>query len=132
LYKVLDGRRRWLACQKINVKPQTREVRVDDPVGYVLSLNLHRRHLSPSQLSLVGGRAREIYDRQAKSRMSEGGKAAGKGRPQQGKENLPSPISNPGQSRDLAGRAVGVSGRSIDHATKVHVAHFLAPSQSRS
>jgi hypothetical protein len=77
----------------------------------------HRRHLTPSQAAMVGARAREIYDRQAKERMSEGGKLAGKGRPKQGVENLPPPIEN-GKARDHAARAVRVSGKSIDYATK--------------
>jgi ParB-like chromosome segregation protein Spo0J len=56
--KVLDGRRRWLACKMAGKKPVTRNVDVADPIAYVLSLNLHRRHLSPTQLSVVGARAR--------------------------------------------------------------------------
>ena len=43
--KIIDGRRRWLACIKAGVKAGTRVVSVSDPVAYVLSLNLHRRHL---------------------------------------------------------------------------------------
>jgi hypothetical protein len=115
--KILDGRRRWLACELAGVTPKMRDVSPADPVAYVLSLNLHRRHLTPSQLSMVGARARKWYDDEAKKRMSEGGKAGGKGRPKQGMETLPSP--NSGAARDQAGKAVGVSGRSIDYATKV-------------
>lgn len=115
--KIVDGRRRWLACQKAGVQPKTRDVNVHDPVAYVLSLNLHRRHLSPGQLAMVGARAREIYDRQAKERMRAGGKAAGKSRPQQGPANLPEP--NQGDARDQVGKVVGVSGKSIDYGTQV-------------
>lgn len=104
--KLLDGRRRWLACKKANVKPRTMEAECTDPVAYVLSLNLHRRHLSPTQLGMVGARARAIYDEQAKARQK------------QGKEKLPYP-SESGQARDAAGKAVGVSGKTIDAATRV-------------
>jgi ParB-like chromosome segregation protein Spo0J len=107
--KVLDGRRRWLACIQAGVKPLTREVNVADPIAYVLSLNLHRRHLTPTQLSMVGGRATELRDRLAAD--ADARKKSGK---KDHKENLPS-----GQTRDQIGKAVGVSGKSIDHASKV-------------
>ena len=113
--KIIDGRRRWTACRMAGVTAQTVEVNPDDPVAYVLSLNLHRRHLTPSQRSMVGARAREIYDRAAKERQSESGKVHGRGKVV---ENLPPPIDS-GKSRDATGKAVGVSGKSIDYATRV-------------
>jgi ParB-like chromosome segregation protein Spo0J len=116
--KVLDGRRRWIACGKANVKPLTREVEVTDPVAYVLSLNLHRRHLSLTQLGMVAARAREWYDEEAKRRQKEGGQTAGKGRPKQVVENLPQ-ANEVGKARDAVGKAVGVSGKTVDYATKV-------------
>jgi len=108
---VLDGRRRWLACSLAQVEPKTRTVSVADPVAYVLSLNLHRRHLTPSQLSMVAARARELYDQQAKERQREHGKTA-PGKNTSGK-------FTGSDARDAAGKAVGVSGRTVDFATKV-------------
>jgi ParB-like chromosome segregation protein Spo0J len=67
--RILDGRRRYLACNKVGIEPKFREVKVSDPIAYVLSLNLYRRHLNPSQWAMVGARARDIYDRQAKERQ---------------------------------------------------------------
>ncbi|HZZ79835.1 MAG TPA: hypothetical protein VFE62_15055 [Gemmataceae bacterium] len=61
---------------------------------------------------MVGARAREIYDRQAKERQREGqerGRQKQKGIP----VNLPE--TKPADARDQAGKAVGVSGKSIDH-----------------
>lgn len=54
--KVLDGRHRYYACQEVGKTPEFREYAGDDPVGFVLSLNLRRRHLDTSQRSMVAAR----------------------------------------------------------------------------
>src|SRR5579883_979713 len=84
-----------------------------DPVAYVLSLNLHRRHLSPTQLAMVGARARQVYDEQARERQSATRKKGDSLVP----VNLPE--RDKGDSRDQVGKAVGVSGKSIDMATRI-------------
>lgn len=47
--KILDGWHRYLACSAVNVKLRTVEFDGEDPVAFVLSQNLHRRHLTSSQ-----------------------------------------------------------------------------------
>ena len=115
--KILDGRRRHLACAKAGVKPSFEKVKTDDPVAYALSLNLHRRHLTKSQAGVAAAKARDWYDKQAKKRQHEGGKA-GRSKQLGGKDNCPYP-RNTGQSRDQAGEAFGVSGQTVDRATKL-------------
>lgn len=47
--KILDGRNRYLACQQAGVTPEFSEFSGDDPIQFVLSVNLHRRHLTIAQ-----------------------------------------------------------------------------------
>jgi hypothetical protein len=52
--QILDGRSRYLASQSTARRYQT--YTGDDPIGYVLSQNLHRRHLNDTQRAMVGAR----------------------------------------------------------------------------
>jgi hypothetical protein len=51
--KILDGRNRYNACVHLGIDVVTREYIGTDPIGYVLSVNLHRRHLSVGQRAMV-------------------------------------------------------------------------------
>jgi DNA modification methylase len=51
--KILDGRNRWNACNILGMKPKFTEYKGNDPLGFVLSLNLHRRHLNESQRAVI-------------------------------------------------------------------------------
>ena len=53
---ILDGRNRYRACEAARIEPKFLEFDGDDPLGFVLSLNVHRRHLSESQRSLIASR----------------------------------------------------------------------------
>lgn len=47
---VIDGWHRLRACNQLGIRPEFRAIEEDvDPIGYVISLNFHRRHLSASQ-----------------------------------------------------------------------------------
>ena len=52
--KILDGRNRYRACQILGRDPVVQEFTGNDAVGFVLSANLHRRHLTEAQRAMVG------------------------------------------------------------------------------
>jgi hypothetical protein len=52
--QILDGRNRYLACLKAGVPPKFVEFDGNDPVAFVYSVNVHRRHLTMEhKLNLV-------------------------------------------------------------------------------
>lgn len=55
--EILDGRNRWRACEAGQVAHRPmREYTGDDPVSFVVSLNLHRRHLDDNQRQVVAAK----------------------------------------------------------------------------
>lgn len=53
---ILDGRNRFKACEMNGITPRCEAYTGDDPLGFVISHNLHRRHLDESQRGMVAAK----------------------------------------------------------------------------
>lgn len=114
---LLDGRNRLQACKLANVEPEFTTYDGDDPVGFILQMNVRRRHLNPGQrafaaLALMPHFETEAADRRAQAR----GEARGTKRTSE-RADLP---AETGRARDAAAKAVGTSGRAVAQAKRVH------------
>ncbi|MEM9151370.1 MAG: MT-A70 family methyltransferase [Cyanobacteria bacterium P01_F01_bin.3] len=99
--KILDGRNRYRACRLAGLEPQTTNYYGDDPASYVVSLNLHRRHLTESQRGMVAAKLANLTKSDAAA-ASHGATA-----------NLQS------QTRAQAAEMLNVSERTVNSAKKV-------------
>lgn len=59
---ILDGRHRFRACGLANVNPTFTTFKGRDPLAFVISANIHRRHLSVSQRAEIAARMATAKD----------------------------------------------------------------------
>jgi hypothetical protein len=117
--KILDGRNRYRACIELGIKPRFREWERDgSPFDFVISLNLHRRHLSESQRAMVAEKLMPQLEAEARERQSTSGPGILGGKPLPA--NLPEGVDNQkGEAREKAAEKLNVSPRSVAAAGKV-------------
>lgn len=110
--RVLDGRHRLRACDETGAEIRTREYDGDEPVVFVISMNVHRRHLSTAQRAEVVRRALPHLHEQARERQGA-----------RTDLELPGHMSrkspDDGRAREQAGKLVGVSGRTVAELDRV-------------
>lgn len=59
--KILDGRNRFKACGMVGVEPKFRDFNGNgDPLTFVISANVHRRHLTESQRGLIAAKLADL------------------------------------------------------------------------
>lgn len=51
--QLIDGRNRWVGCKRAGVPPRTVTLNGQDPVAFILSQNVARRHLTKGQQALA-------------------------------------------------------------------------------
>jgi hypothetical protein len=110
--KILDAQGPYTACVEPGIEPPTRGFDGDDPLGFVLSTDLHRRHRTESQRAMVAVEEKKMHEADALRR-----RIAGVGQDENLQANLPE--SSKGHSRDIAAKRVNVSPRTVQAAAKV-------------
>ena len=76
--KLLDGRNRMMACQDLGIEPLSEEIEDAgdgsfDPFKWVLSMNLHRRHLTESQRAMVAAKLAKLKVGNVKAQRDDSG-----------------------------------------------------------
>lgn len=71
--KILDGRNRYKACQELGIAPELRKYQGGDPLKFVMSLNLARRHLNSSQCAFVALEVKRVLAEEAKQKQIAAG-----------------------------------------------------------
>ena len=118
--KVLDGRNRYRVCEMLGIEPETIVYPGDDPIGLVLSQNLHRRHLDESQRAMVADklanmRQGERTDLQTSGKFAEGSEPSANLR----KVNKGNSMQSGTISQLAAAKMLNVSERQVQSAAQL-------------
>ena len=116
--QILDGRNRHRACELAGVPVRTVEwePRGRSPIAWVISENLHRRHLTASQRAVAALDALPLLEEEARARMSAGGQG---GLAVAEATQKVADLSGPGESREKAAEQFQVNRQYISDAKKI-------------
>jgi hypothetical protein len=106
----LNGRNRYRACLQVQVEPRFEKYSNDDPIGFVVSKNLKRRHLNQSQLAFVALDIKAIEAERAKARAG--------GRPSMKTPVINDRGSEKGKACDIAAKLTKVSSGYVTEAER--------------
>lgn len=109
---ILDGRNRFEACRRAEIKPIIMEYRGDEPTAFAVSLNDRRRHMGKSALAAVAAELEPHFAEDAKRRQVRKPKA------QSVVEKVPQQTAA-SKAREEAAKSVGVNDRYVQDAKKV-------------
>lgn len=111
--QILDGRNRLQACLLASVEPKYitwAAVPGRSPTAYVVSQNLHRRHLDASQRAMVAADLVPMFEAEARERQRIGGAEKGGATWREAEK---------GKATEKAAEVTGSSTRSVERAVKV-------------
>ena len=105
--RILDGRHRYLACQQLGIEPKVCVYQGTlSPVEFVISKNLHRRHLTASQRAVLALDVLPQLEAEAKQRQVEAGKHK-------------QIIAEAGQARDKAAQLTATNRQYVSDAKRI-------------
>lgn len=112
---ILDGRNRYRACGILGIEPKFKYVNgeVSSPVNFVVSHNLHRRHLTPSQRAAIAAEIIPMLADEAKRRQISTLKN------QTHSSLVPIGTNEEGRSRSVVGKMMGVGETSVSRAVRI-------------
>lgn len=119
--KILDGRNRLAACEKAGVEPTYQEINLNgiSPIEYVISKNVHRRHLSPAQRASLALLLIPQLSEEAKERMAKGGEISKRGQPGKASLETSDPINGPGKTSTKAAEILSVGVSAVETAISI-------------
>jgi len=110
--KILDGRNRYKACLELGLKPKMIDFNGNNPLSFVISKNLKRRHLTASQQAVIALEVLPMLEEEAKKRQYAGVN-------QYSREVALVPQGSNGKSRDKAAELFGIGKRYISDAKMI-------------
>ncbi len=120
---ILDGRNRWLACERAGVTPRTVAwTGQGSPAMWVISMNLQRRHLTPSQRAAIAVDVLPLLEREARGRQRAAAEQTNLALGRQAAETLPEKLPEASEARSQAAAVFSINPHYVSDAKKLKAA----------